>query len=160
MTSGYLRRALAFSAKLARRPSKPTGTCLAELGHVNRKSRLRARGVTRFELTAVAGAVAVVALGALFAVRPRLAAADTDEALKDAARIRSAVQDWRRENGQGCPTLSQLIHEKHLDQASPTDDPWGERYRVRCTDDEVTVVSPGQDHRPNTSDDIRVPRSG
>jgi general secretion pathway protein G len=126
---------------------------------VSRKSRIGTRGVTRFELTAVAAAAAILTLGGFLVVKPRIAAAETSEAVKDAGRILSAAQEWRRENGKGCPTLSQLVEEKQLSESARMDDPWGERYRVRCTDDEVTVVSPGQDHEPNTSDDIRVPRS-
>lgn len=126
---------------------------------VSRKSRFSSRGVTPFELTAVAATAAILALGGLLVVKPRMAAAETSEAVKDAGRILSAAQEWRRENGKGCPTLSQLVEEKQLSDSARMDDPWGERYRVRCTDDEVTVVSPGQDHQPNTADDIRVPRS-
>ena len=123
-------------------------------------NRTNQRGVTRFELTIVTALAGLVALLGLLIVRPRLAAADTDEAEKHASRIRSAAEEWRRDNGNhGCPTLSQLVHEKRLSQAARMDDPWGERYRLRCTDEEVTVVSPGEDRQPNTKDDIRVPRS-
>ncbi len=123
-------------------------------------NRSNQRGVTRFELTIVTAVAGLVALLGLLIVRPRLAAADTDEAEKHASRIRSAAEEWRRDNGNnGCPTLSQLVHEKRLSQAARMDDPWGERYRLRCTDEEVTVVSPGEDREPNTKDDIRVPRS-
>jgi general secretion pathway protein G len=149
----------AFSGVFANVSKARRGICLADSAGVSRKARINARGVTRFELTAVAAMAAVLAVGCLLVVKPRIAAAETTEAVKDAGRILSAVQEWRRENGKGCPTLSQLVEEKQLSQSARMDDPWGERYRVRCTDDEVTVVSPGQDHQPNTSDDIRVPRS-
>lgn len=123
-------------------------------------NRSKQRGVTRFELTVVTVAAGLVALTALLVVRPRLAAAETDEAEKYASRIQTAAQEWRLDNGSsGCPTLSQLVHEKRLSQSARMDDPWGERYRLRCTDEEVTVVSPGEDRQPNTKDDIRVPRS-
>ncbi|HEY6561276.1 MAG TPA: type II secretion system protein GspG [Polyangiaceae bacterium] len=123
-------------------------------------NRSKQRGVTRFELTVVTVAAGLVALTGLLVVRPRLAAAETDEAEKYASRIQTAAQEWRRDNGSSeCPTLSQLVHEKRLSQSARMDDPWGERYRLRCTDEEVTVVSPGEDRQPNTKDDIRVPRS-
>ena len=138
----------------------PDGIRLADHASVTRINRRYQRGVTRFELTAVTAIGVAVTLAGALIIQPRMAAAEADEAVKDAGRIRVAVQEWRRENGsKGCPTLSQLLHEKQLSEKTRTDDPWGERYRVRCTDDEVTVVSPGQDGRPNTSDDIRVPRS-
>jgi len=108
-------------------------------------------------VTAAAGLVALIGM---LLIRPQLAAAETDEAEKYASRIRNAAEEWRKDNGNnGCPTLSQLVHEKRLSESARMDDPWGERYRLRCTDDEVTVVSPGEDRRQNTSDDIRVPRS-
>jgi general secretion pathway protein G len=110
-------------------------------------------------LCVVTAGVALISVIGLLIIRPRMVAAESDAAVKDASRILVAAQEWRRENGKGCPTLSQLVHEKQLDRAARMDDPWGERYRVRCTDEEVSVVSPGEDHQPNTSDDIRVPRS-
>jgi general secretion pathway protein G len=133
------------------------GTCVTAIATY--KSRAHSRGVTRFELCVVTAGVALISVIGLLIIRPRVAAAESDAAVKDASRILVAAQEWRRENGKGCPTLSQLVHERQLDRAARMDDPWGERYRVRCTDEEVSVVSPGEDHQPNTSDDIRVPRS-
>jgi general secretion pathway protein G len=124
------------------------------------RRRGRARGVTVFELCLVAAAVAVLTLGVLLLVRPRIAAAETNAAVKDASHILDAAQEWRRENGKGCPTLSQLVLEKQLAEDARMDDPWGERYRLRCTGEDVTVVFAGHDHVPNTDDDIRVPHAG
>jgi len=135
----------------------PRGTPFAELLRVLRHSRQRARGVTLFEVALLSACAAAVALAVLLFVRPHVEAEHTDTALRDAARIRNAVVDWRQENGAGCPTLTQLAHESAELRTLNTDDPWGERFRVRCTETDVTVVSPGQDRVPNTSDDIRVP---
>ena len=104
----------------------------------------------------MASLASVLALGGLLIVKPRMAAATTDEAVEDAGRIKRAVEAWQQDNGEGCPTISQLIHEKRLDDSARTDDPWGERYRVRCSGSEITVFSPGEDGKVNTDDDIRV----
>jgi len=135
------------------------GTPFAELLRVVRHSRKRARGVTLFEVALLSAFAASVALAVLLFVRPHVEAEHTDTALRDAARIRDAVVDWRQENGPGCPTLTQLAHESSELSTLTTDDPWGERFRVRCTETDVTVVSPGKDRVPNTSDDIRVPQA-
>ena len=117
------------------------------------------RGVTVVELGLVVSLLAGVALaGALFVV-PRMHADESSTALRDAQRIQRAASDWRKAHGGGCPTLTQLQRDQELASESRTDDPWGERFRVICGDDEITVSSPGRDGKPNTDDDIRVSRT-
>ncbi len=123
------------------------------------KSRRSARGVTVFELSAVTATVTVLAIGAFAFIRPHFNAQAQDAARKDANKILNAAEEWRRENGKGCPTISQLIYEKQLDESARTDDPWGERFRVRCSEDDLSVVSVGKDHKPGTPDDIHVGKS-
>ena len=122
------------------------------------------RFTSRRGVTIVEAALAVTLLGgvalavALFMV-PRMQADESDMALRDAQRIQRAASDWRKAHGGGCPTLTQLQRDRELATESRTDDPWGERYRVICRDDIVTVSSPGRDGKPNTDDDIRVSRT-
>jgi general secretion pathway protein G len=117
------------------------------------------RGVTVVEAALVVTLLGGVALGAALLVVPRMQADDADMALRDAQRIQRAASDWQKAHGGGCPTLTQLQRDRELARESRTDDPWGERYRVICGDDDITVSSPGRDGKPNTDDDIRVSRS-
>jgi hypothetical protein len=74
--------------------------------------------------------------------------------------VRTAIQQWQAANNEtSCPTMSQLIQEKHLDSGTNTNDPWGQPYEPRCSDDEVTVVSAGPDKKKSTKDDIAVPET-
>jgi hypothetical protein len=116
--------------------------------------------MTRFELTASAALFLLVAGGITVVVKPTFDAERDDTAERDAGRIRSAARSWQRNNSEseGCPTVTQLIHEKHLDHQTRTYDPWGERFRVRCLADDIVVSSAGRDGKLNTGDDVRVPR--
>jgi type II secretory pathway pseudopilin PulG len=122
--------------------------------------RSNRRGFTRLELGLVLGLVVLLAGGTTLVVQPRLDADETDAAVKDAQRIRDAAVAWRRDNPeQGCPTLSQLQHERRLSSQAHTEDPWGQRFRVDCAGDEIRVISPGRDGKAGTADDVLVPRS-
>jgi hypothetical protein len=76
----------------------------------------------------------------------------------DANQIQIAAQGFRAQHSEGCPTISQLEEEHFLDRAARTDDAWGNRFRVRCTGDTLSVASAGPDGKANSSDDIRAPR--
>jgi hypothetical protein len=125
-----------------------------------RHSRLSRRGVTVFELAASLSLVAVLVGGVVMLVRPGLEADKADAAMRDAIEIREAVLEWKdQEATQGCPTISQLMHDKKLDDSARTDDPWGGRFRIECTSDDISVSSAGRDGQLGTDDDIRVPHS-
>jgi hypothetical protein len=75
---------------------------------------------------------------------------------QDARVILDAAVNWRRQNALlGCPTISQLIQDRFLTKSARADDPWGRRYRIRCSADEVHVESLGKDGVPASDDDIR-----
>jgi hypothetical protein len=74
--------------------------------------------------------------------------------------IRSGAQQWQAtEEVTTCPTMSELLHELHVDKSETGLDPWGHPYRFVCSDDEVTVSSDGADGVHGTPDDIMVPRT-
>jgi hypothetical protein len=52
--------------------------------------------------------------------------------------------------------LSQLEEEGFLSHDTRADDAWGNRFRIRCEDDQIVVTSAGPDGTPNSADDIRV----
>jgi general secretion pathway protein G len=125
-----------------------------------RPSRRSRRGLTVVELGATVALLTVLLGGALLFVRPSLEADKSDAAVRDAMHIREAVLDWKdRGSPPGCPTVSQLLHEKKLEESSRLDDPWGGRFRIECSDEDVSVSSAGRDGKLGTGDDIRVPRS-
>ena len=131
-------------------------------GTLRRKSALRRpfeRGVTLVEVLIVVAIIAMVAGGVTVFALPKFREAQVKTAETGARVIRSAVQDWQRVNNEySCPSVSQLVQEKHIDSAANTDDPWGEEYELSCTDDEVTVSSKGPDKKRGSSDDISVPK--
>ncbi len=127
----------------------------------NLRSRAaRERGVTLFEVLIVVAILAMVAGGVAVFALPKYRDAQVETARTGARTIRTAVQQWQAANNEtSCPTVSQLVQEKHIDSATNTDDPWGEAYALTCTDDEVIVASKGPDKKKGTKDDIRVPSS-
>lgn len=76
-----------------------------------------------------------------------------------ARTIRAATLNWQAVSGSDrCPTIAQLITEKHLDPGTSSVDPWGRPFILSCTPDEIFVTSSGADKRLGTADDIRIPR--
>lgn len=122
-------------------------------------ARSHARGVTLFEVLIVVAILAMVAGGVAVFALPKFREAQIKTAETSARVIRTAVQQWQQVNNEvSCPTMSQLVQEKHIDSATNTDDPWGEAFILSCTDDEVVVSSKGPDKKKGTADDIRVPK--
>jgi hypothetical protein len=119
--------------------------------------RSSARGVTLVELMATAALISLVAGGFALLVGGK-AEDSTEIAVKDAARIKRAADVWRTDNPSGCPSISQLLRDGQLTEASRADDPWGGRYRLMCDGGDVRVISPGVDGRLSTSDDVRYPQ--
>jgi general secretion pathway protein G len=124
-----------------------------------RRRSLRARGVTLFEVLIVVAILAMVAGGVAFFALPQFKKAQLSTAENAARVIRQAAQQWQAANNETtCPTMSQLVQEKHLDPGQNTNDPWGQPFVLSCSDDDVTVSSSGPDKRKNTKDDIVVPK--
>jgi general secretion pathway protein G len=118
--------------------------------------RARSRGVTP-----VAAALAVLALGAgasgLWWAQSASSGREAEASSRsDANQIQLAAQSFRAQHSDGCPTLSQLEEEHLLDRGARQDDAWGNRFRVRCADDDLVVSSAGPDGVRGNSDDIRA----
>jgi general secretion pathway protein G len=119
-----------------------------------------ARGVTLVEVLIVVAIVAMVAGGVTVFALPRYREAQVRSAETWARTIRAAIQNWQAaSNETGCPTVSQLVQEKHLDPGTSTKDPWGQEFTLNCTEDEVFVSSNGPDKKKGTKDDIQIPRA-
>jgi general secretion pathway protein G len=125
-----------------------------------RLRRLRhARGVTLFEVLIVVAILAMVAGGVAVFALPKFQESQKKVAESGARTMRMAVQQWQAANNEtSCPTVSQLIQDKQLDNGQNTNDPWGQAYNLNCSDDQVTVVSNGPDKKKGTKDDISVPK--
>ena len=118
------------------------------------------RGVTLVEVLIVVAIIAMVAGGVTVFALPRFRDAQKSGAETGARVIRAAVQNWQAStNEASCPTISQLVQEKHLDPGANTADPWGSAYTVSCTEDDVVVSSAGPDKKKGTKDDIVVPKA-
>ncbi len=130
-----------------------------DLAGSRRRARLRAlRGVTLFEVLIVVAILAMVAGGVAAFALPKFREAQKTQAKTGARVVRTAIQQWQAANNEvNCPTISQLVQEKHLDPGQSTNDPWGQPYTLACADEEVTVISPGPDKKKGTADDIPVP---
>lgn len=116
------------------------------------------RGVTVIEVSIAGALLAIVGVVGAVVFVPQRNADDNETAIRDATRIQRAASEWQQDHEGDCPTLTELARDRRLSHESRTDDPWGERFRVTCADGEIRVSSPGRDGKPNTADDIRVPK--
>jgi general secretion pathway protein G len=147
----------AFSASAAQpsperhNPRPPSATTIA------RRTAAGARGVTRFELmlaAAVLGA-GLTTFGA-WKVYGSQAGGD-DVARQRGQQVLTAATDWKREHVErGCPSITQLQQSELLEATARAEDPWGQRYRIRCASGEVQVRSAGKDGKFETADDITL----
>jgi general secretion pathway protein G len=132
---------------------------MAKMSRRKWQRRALERGVTLFEVMIVVAILAMVAGGVAVFALPKFKEAQIKSAETGARVIRQAVQHWQVANSESsCPTISQLMQEKHLDSGQNTKDPWGQAYSMSCADDDVTVVSMGPDKKKGTKDDISVPK--
>jgi len=119
-----------------------------------------ARGVTLVEVLIVVAIVAMVAGGVTVFALPKYREAQVKSAETWARTIRAAIQNWQAaSNETGCPTISQLVQEKHLDPGTSTKDPWQQEFILTCTEDEIFVSSMGPDKKKGTKDDIQIPKA-
>jgi len=56
-----------------------------------------------------------------------------------------------------CPTVRELKDAGALDPSLDPADPWGEPYKIVCSEDTITVSSSGPDRLRGTDNDIVVP---
>lgn len=119
-------------------------------------SRHQIAGVTLVEVLIVVAIMAMLAGGIAFALLPQFQKAGIKTARDNAIKLRQAVALYRTDSPGECPSVSQLKKDKLLDSTGG-DDPWGKRYKIRCSDGEIYVESSGPDQKSGTEDDIVVP---
>jgi general secretion pathway protein G len=132
----------------------------ARSARLRRAYVVRPRGVTLFEVLIVVAILAMVAGGVAAFALPKFKEAQKSQAETGARVMRTAIQQWQAANSEStCPSISQLVQEKHIDPGQSTNDPWAQPYTFVCSDDDVTVVSAGPDKKKGTKDDISVPKN-
>ena len=141
---------------------EPSALALAWQHWAKARRARRRRGVTLVEVLIVVAIMALIAGGVSFMILPKYRQAQIDTAHTTARTIRQAATMWRSlKGGAGeCPTVSVLIEEKEIDPSSTTEDPWGQPFTISCTEDDVTVSSPGPDGKQGTKDDVSVGPGG
>lgn len=132
----------------------------ARSARLRRAYAVRPRGVTLFEVLIVVAILAMVAGGVAAFALPKFKEAQKSQAETGARVMRTAIQQWQAANSEStCPSISQLVQEKHIDPGQSTNDPWAQPYTFVCSDDDVTVISAGPDKKKGTKDDISVPKN-
>jgi prepilin-type N-terminal cleavage/methylation domain-containing protein len=122
------------------------------------KDKRQRRGVTLFEVLIVVAILALVSSGVAVAAIKYYESARRKATESNAREIRAAVRAFWFENEHGdCPGVDQLISDGALDRGSPRRDAWGEPWRIECLDNDVNVISAGNDRKLGTPDDIRAP---
>jgi general secretion pathway protein G len=129
---------------------------LSPVGRAQRRNAAT-RGITRFELMLAIGVLGagMVTFGAW---KVYASEAGGDEAARQRGQhVLTAATDWKREHLEhGCPSITQLQQSDLLEATARAEDPWGQRYRIRCSSGEVQVRSAGKDGKFETADDITL----
>lgn len=108
--------------------------------------------------TAVAAGIGLATLGV--GTAPQLADRSS-EARNRARLVLNAASTWKEERGvPGCPSLTQLRRDRELGEGWQEADPWGERFRIICTEQDIRVLSAGRDGVFQTDDDIEEQLGG
>jgi len=99
----------------------------------------------------ISGAVAV-------AVYKHKVEADISITRTNAQTIRMGVKSWWvTHDSATCPTVKTLVVDGELDKGKVSKDAWQQPWRLKCEDNDISVLSNGPDKLPDTEDDIRVP---
>ena|ERR1700761_7001993 len=122
------------------------------------RGRRGRRGVTLVEVLIVVAIIALVSSGVALAAFARVPGATEKTAKTSARTVRTAVKLWWAEHGSSaCPTYAELVSDRQLDRDNSANDPWGQPWQIECANDDVTIISSGQDRTLGTADDIRIP---
>lgn len=123
---------------------------------VRRLGRAVQRGVTLVEVLIVVAIMGIIAGGAAYLVFPEYKKARIKTAVVGAGVIKQAAEVYREleSSSDTCPTIQDLVNAKKID-GKKTEDPWGMTYKVKCEEGEIRVVSPGNDRKEGTPDDVR-----
>lgn len=103
----------------------------------------------------------IVALAAFGFLGARTAAGYSDAQLQtarvDLRNVREAVELYRLDDPEGCPSAMDLVSMGMVQDVGLVTDPWGHLYQIECPADGPRVASLGPDGAPGTADDVTVP---
>ena len=120
--------------------------------------RPRARGVTLFEVMIVVAILALISSGVGLAALHLHEEAKKKTAHTEGRVVLTGVETfWALHGSARCPSVEELIRDKVFRRDGRGRDPWGEAWRIECTEDEAIVSSNGPDRKAGTEDDIRIP---
>ena len=124
-----------------------------------RRQQAASRGITRFELTLGLVLGVTLCTGAGLWLGGGQQDKQRGTAMHSAKQLLEVASEWKRDHGDlGCPTLTQLRHDRRLDREAHADDPWGGRFRISCAGTRMSVKSAGGDGEFETDDDISIDR--
>jgi hypothetical protein len=85
--------------------------------------------------------------------------ADISLTRTNAQEIRAGVKSWWLTHDTGsCPNITMLMADGELEKSKSVErDAWQQPWRLKCDENDITVLSNGPDKQPDTEDDIRVP---
>jgi len=127
----------------------------AAMQRIRRRSKALARGVTLIEVLIVVAIMAMLSAGVAFGVMPRYKEARIKSAITGAQTIRKAAElHQSTSDSDKCPTVQDLVSSKHIDGAH-TEDPWGKPFKIVCEENDIRVLSAGNDKREGSQDDVR-----
>jgi len=103
--------------------------------------------------------IGFICVAVVLVARPSLAHDNQESIARLAEPVLAAAHQWREQNPEGCPTIGGLINEGTLRADVEREDPWGGTLRLVCAEgDQFSLLSPGQDGRLGTDDDIVWPK--
>jgi prepilin-type N-terminal cleavage/methylation domain-containing protein len=122
------------------------------------RHRRARRGFSLLEILVVIAIIAMLSGAVAVAIIKYKEKADISLTQTNAQTLRMAVRAWWVTHDSGlCPTVKTLVVDGELDKGKVSKDAWQQPWRLKCEDNDITVLSNGPDRLPDTADDIRVP---
>lgn len=131
-------------------------TNLVEFLARRRARRAGARGVTLVEVLIVVAIMAVISGGVTLVAFPLFKESRIKIGVQGCQTVRQAAELYQNLEGSAdqCPTIQDLVTSKKLD-GKRTEDPFGSTYKIDCSEGEIHGISPGNDKKFGTPDDLR-----
>jgi general secretion pathway protein G len=116
------------------------------------------RGFSLIEIVVAIAIIAMISAALTVGIVATKKKSDIKLCTSNAQTIRMAVKSWWMDHDSGtCPNLKMLVADGALDRGKVDLDAWGQPWRVKCDENDVTIISLGPDKTADTEDDIRVP---